>query len=99
MAQPVSSIDVSAVAALANLDLDADELDLFAKQLRDVLEAVNTLAELDTAGVPPTAAILTHHPVDRPDERRPSLDRDAAVAAAPDASADAAYFRVPKVIG
>jgi aspartyl/glutamyl-tRNA(Asn/Gln) amidotransferase C subunit len=99
MAQPVRGFDVSAVAALANLDLNAEELSLFAKQLSDVLEAVNTLAELDTAGVPPTAAIGTQHPVDRPDQLQLCLDRETAVAAAPDPSPDLAYFRVPRVIG
>ncbi len=99
MPHAVGGFDVSAVAALANLELTPEELDLFAKQLSDVLQAVATLAELDTTGVPPTAAIATHHPVDRLDEPRPSLDRDTTVAAAPDPSPDAAYFRVPKVIG
>ncbi len=91
--------DVSAIAALANLDLTSDELGLFAQQLDDVLAAVAMLAELDTAGVPPTAAITTNHPVDRADERQPSLDREEALAAAPDASPDLVYFRVPRVIG
>ena len=99
MAEQASTFDVAAVAALANLDLTPEEQRLFAKQLSDVLQAVNTLAELDTSGVPPTAAIVTRHPVDRADDPRPCLDRDAAVAAAPDASADRAYFRVPRVIG
>ena len=90
---------MSAIAALANLDLTSDELDLFATQLSAVLDAVDTLAELDTTGVPPTAAIVARHPVDRADQARPSLDRDTAVAAAPDPSPDTAYFRVPRVIG
>jgi aspartyl-tRNA(Asn)/glutamyl-tRNA(Gln) amidotransferase subunit C len=91
--------EVAAIAALANLALEPAELDLFAAQLGHVLDAVNTLAELDTTGVPPTAAIVTRHPVDRADEVAPSLDRETAVAAAPDASPDLAYFRVPRVIG
>jgi aspartyl-tRNA(Asn)/glutamyl-tRNA(Gln) amidotransferase subunit C len=90
---------VGAIAALANLALEPDEVDLFATQLGHVLDAVNTLAELDTTGVPPTAAIVTRHPVDRADEVQPCLDRETAVAAAPDPSPDAAYFRVPRVIG
>jgi aspartyl-tRNA(Asn)/glutamyl-tRNA(Gln) amidotransferase subunit C len=90
--------DVSAIAALATIDLTPDELSVYAKQLSDVLQAVATLAELDTTGIPPTAAIVTRHPLDRPDELRPCLDREAAVAAAPDPSPDAAYFRVPRVI-
>lgn len=90
---------VSAIAALANLELDAAELDLFARQLGDVLAAVETLRQLDTAGVPPTASIGTRHPVDRPDQTAPSLDREAALAAAPDGAVDAGFFRVPRVVG
>ncbi|HZT75430.1 MAG TPA: Asp-tRNA(Asn)/Glu-tRNA(Gln) amidotransferase subunit GatC [Vicinamibacterales bacterium] len=90
---------VAAIAALANLALEPAELDLFASQLAHVLDAVNTLAELDTTGVPPTAAIVTRHPVDRADDPRPSLDRETAVGSAPDPSPDLAYFRVPRVIG
>ena len=99
MPQSIGRVDVSAIAALANVELTPDELALFARQLGDVLQAVNTLAELDTTGVPPTAALVTQHPVDRPDEARACLDRETAVAAAPDPSPDLAYFRVPRVIG
>jgi aspartyl-tRNA(Asn)/glutamyl-tRNA(Gln) amidotransferase subunit C len=90
---------VSAIAALANLELEPGELELFSKQLGDVLAAVDTLRQIDTAGVPPTASIVTRHPVDRPDEVRPSLDRDLALEQAPDPALDAGFFRVPRVIG
>lgn len=99
MASELTREQVSAIAALANLELEPGELDLFAKQLGDVLAAAETLQRLDTAGVPPTASIVTRHPVDRADEARPSLDRDAALAGAPDAALDAGFFRVPRVIG
>jgi aspartyl-tRNA(Asn)/glutamyl-tRNA(Gln) amidotransferase subunit C len=90
---------VSAIAALANLDLTDAELDLFARQLGDVLAAANELQLVDTAGVPPTAGIVTRHAIDRPDETRPCLDRDAALAAAPDPAIDEGFFKVPQVIG
>jgi len=99
MPQPASRFDVAAIAALANLDLTPEELALYGQQLSDVLAAVDTLAALDTTGVPPTVAIVTRHSVDRPDEVQPCLDRETAVTAAPDPSPDAAYFRVPRVIG
>jgi len=91
--------EVAAIAALANLALEPGELDLLAVQLGRVLDAVTTLEELDTTGVPPTAAIVAHHSVDRADELQPCLERETAVAAAPDPSPDLAYFRVPRVIG
>lgn len=99
MPDPAAPFDVSAVAALANLDLTADELRLFAKQLGDVLAYAQELQRIDTTGVPPTASIGTRHAVDRPDAALPSLDRDTALAAAPDANVDEGFFKVPRVIG
>jgi aspartyl-tRNA(Asn)/glutamyl-tRNA(Gln) amidotransferase subunit C len=90
---------VHAVAALAQLELDASELELFARQLADILEYANQVQQIDTTGVPPTASVLAIRNADRPDEVRPSLDRRDALANAPDRGADAGLFRVPRVIG
>lgn len=91
--------DVEAIAALANLELDERELELFARQLGDILEYANQVQQIDTTGVPPTASVLTRHLADRADEVRPSLDRAEALMNAPDADPDARLFRVPRVIG
>jgi aspartyl-tRNA(Asn)/glutamyl-tRNA(Gln) amidotransferase subunit C len=90
--------DVAKIAALANLELDAAELDLFARQLGDILAYADQVQQIDTSGVPPTAAVVTRHAADRKDEVRPSLDRDQALAGAPDAALDAGFFKVPRVI-
>jgi len=90
---------VRAIAALAHLELDEAELDLFARQLGDILEYANQVQRIDTAGVPPTTAIVTLHVSDRPDTVRPSLERAQALANAPDPAADAGLFKVPRVIG
>ena len=91
--------DVAKIAALANLELDADELDIFARQLGEILAYADQVQQIDTAGVPPTASVVTRHAADRVDKTRPSLDRDAVLANAPDAALDAGLFRVPRVIG
>jgi aspartyl-tRNA(Asn)/glutamyl-tRNA(Gln) amidotransferase subunit C len=91
--------DVAKIAALANLELDASEIDLFARQLGDILTYAEAVQNVDTTGIAPTASVLTRHAADRPDEVRPSLDRDEALANAPDAAVDAGFFRVPRVIG
>ena len=91
--------DVAKIAALANLELDAAELDIFAHQLGEILAYADQVQQIDTAGVPPTASVVMLHAADRADETRPSLDRDAALANAPDAALDAGLFRVPRVIG
>ena len=89
---------VSAIAVLANLDLSVDELDLYARQLGDVLSAVAELQQIDTTDVPPTAAIVAGHAADRGDEIRPSLDRLAALGGAPDPATEG-FFKVPRVMG
>jgi aspartyl-tRNA(Asn)/glutamyl-tRNA(Gln) amidotransferase subunit C len=90
---------VAAIAALANLELDPVETDLFARQLGDILAYADQLLQIDTTGVPPTSSVMTRHGADRPDEVRPSLDREDALANAPDAADEAGLFRVPRVIG
>lgn len=91
--------DVEAIAALANLELDERELELFARQLGDILEYANQVQQIDTTGVPPTASVVTRHQADRADEVRPSIDRAEALMNAPDADPDRRLFRVPRVIG
>jgi len=91
--------DVEAIAGLANLDLEDKEIDLFARQLGDILEYANQVQQIDTTGVSPTASVVTRHQADRTDEVRPSLDRSEALANAPDADRDRGLFRVPRVIG
>ena len=90
---------VSAIAALAHLDLSADELDLYARQLGDVLAAAAELQRLDTSGVPPTAAIAPSGSNERPDAPQPCLDRATALASAPDPAPEQGFFRVPRVLG
>ncbi len=90
---------VQAMAALANLALSDTEVDLFARQLRDFLEYAETVQNIDTSGVPPTASLGTGEESDRPDVVAPSLPRASALANAPDAAPEAGFFRVPRVIG
>lgn len=90
---------VAAIAALANLDLDPAEIDLFARQLGEILAYADEVQQIDTAGVPPTASVVAARTADRPDEARPSLHRRDVLANAPDAAPDGSLFRVPRVIG
>jgi aspartyl-tRNA(Asn)/glutamyl-tRNA(Gln) amidotransferase subunit C len=99
MAGEFSRAQVEALAALANLELDPSEVELFARQLSGILAYADQLQQIDTAGVPPTASVLTRHTSDRPDEVKRSLDVQSALANAPDAALDAGLFKVPRVIG
>ena len=100
-----SRAEVEAVAALANLELDENEIEMFARQLGEILAYADEVQQVDTRGITPTAGVLTRYPADRPDEVRPSLDVREALANAPDpASAPdprlaGGLFKVPRVIG
>jgi aspartyl-tRNA(Asn)/glutamyl-tRNA(Gln) amidotransferase subunit C len=94
-----SRSQIDAIAALAHLRLDESEIELFARQLGDILEYANQVQNIDTTGVPPTASVVTRHESDRADDVRPSLVPAEALANAPDASLEAGLFKVPRVIG
>ena len=99
MAVEFTRDQIAAIAALAHLELDASETDLFARQLGDILAYAEVVQQIDTTGVPPTASVGARHAADRADEARPGLDRDDALDAAPDPALDAGFFKVPRVIG
>ncbi len=99
MSEALTREDVERIAALAHLELTESEVDTFTRQLSDILQYATQVQALDTSGVPPTSHVLAGLAVDREDVPRPSLDRDVALAAAPDPALDAGLFRVPRVIG
>ena len=90
--------DVAKIAALANLDLDADEIDVFARQLGDILAYADQVQQVDTTGVPPTSHPLAESQVWREDEPGPSLSRDVILEGAPETSVRSGLFKVPKVL-
>lgn len=99
MSGAITRDQVEALAALAHIDLSDDEVDLFVRQLGQFLEYATTVQRVDTSGVPPTASVRLDEGRDRGDDVQPSLERDEAMANAPDAAAEAGFFRVPRVIG
>jgi aspartyl-tRNA(Asn)/glutamyl-tRNA(Gln) amidotransferase subunit C len=99
MPDDLTRADVERIAALASLELTDEEAETFTGQLAQILAYARQIQDLDTSGVEATAHVLSHAPLDRPDEPRPSLDRDAVVTQAPDGAVEAGLFRVPRVIG
>ena len=81
------------VARLARLELSEDEQARMAEELSKVLDYMETIGELDLADVEPTSHVVAVENVLRPDEPRPCLPQQVALASAPDA-ADGG-FRVP----
>jgi aspartyl-tRNA(Asn)/glutamyl-tRNA(Gln) amidotransferase subunit C len=94
----LSRQDVQRIADLARLELSAEELDLFTRQLGDILTYVEQIRALDTTGVAPTSQVL-NRPVDRDDVPAGTLTRSDLLSNAPDAALEAGLFKVPRVIG
>ena len=92
----ISRADVEHVAALARLGLTDDEIDVMQGQLNRILEAIGQLQSVDTSSVGPTAQLIELENVMRPDEPRPSIDREAALANAP--LREGPHLRVPVVL-
>jgi aspartyl-tRNA(Asn)/glutamyl-tRNA(Gln) amidotransferase subunit C len=91
--------DVERVARLARLELNAEEKDVFARQLAGILAYAEQIQRIDTAGIEPTSHAPGIGAPLREDDVRPSLPRDASLAAAPDADVAAGLFKVPRVLG
>jgi aspartyl-tRNA(Asn)/glutamyl-tRNA(Gln) amidotransferase subunit C len=88
--------EVAHLARLARLDLAPDELDHLAAQLDVILGAVARVAEVAAEDIPPTSHSVPLTNVLRPDEVRPGLVLEAALAGAPAAEQD--RFRVPRIL-
>jgi aspartyl-tRNA(Asn)/glutamyl-tRNA(Gln) amidotransferase subunit C len=98
MSASLSREDVLRIAELARLELTPGEVELFTRQLADILDYVQQIQGLDTTGVLPTAQVL-NRPVDRADEPAATLSRGEALANAPEAANEAGLFKVPRVMG
>jgi len=85
--------EVLHVARLARLELSDEELEPMARELSAVLDHIAKIEELDLEDVPPTSHVIEVTGGLRPDEPRPSLLREVALAQAPAVSDDG--FLVP----
>ena len=92
----LSRAEVARLARLARLAVTDAELDVFAGQLSAVLDAVAQVQAVAADDVPGTSHVLDLVNVARPDKVRPSLDREAVLAAAP--QAEGGRFRVPRIL-
>jgi aspartyl-tRNA(Asn)/glutamyl-tRNA(Gln) amidotransferase subunit C len=81
------------VARLARLELSEDEVARMTGELSAILDHIEKISALDLDGVPPTSHVVDVPNALRPDEPRPSLPRDVALANAP--SVDEDGFSVP----
>lgn len=87
---------VDHVARLARLDLSEDERERMRAELTKILEHAEKIQALDLDGVEPTSHAIPLRNVMRPDEVRPSLPAEEALANAPEA--EDGRFRVPRIV-
>ncbi|HMJ03950.1 MAG TPA: Asp-tRNA(Asn)/Glu-tRNA(Gln) amidotransferase subunit GatC [Conexibacter sp.] len=73
------------VAKLARLALSEEEVERMSRELSAVLDHIEKIGELELEGVVPTSHVIDVVNALRPDEPRPSLPRDVALASAPEA--------------
>jgi aspartyl-tRNA(Asn)/glutamyl-tRNA(Gln) amidotransferase subunit C len=92
----ITKDEVLYVADLARLDLDEASIDKFAGQIATILDYVDKLNEVDTAGVRPTSHAISLTNAFRADEQEQHLERDKALANAP--QKEEGNFVVPKII-
>ncbi|KRV49382.1 glutamyl-tRNA amidotransferase [Wenjunlia vitaminophila] len=90
--------EVTHLARLSRLELKDEELDHFAEQLDAIIDAVARVGEIAADDdIPPTSHPLPLTNVTRPDEVRPSLAPQDALAGAP--AAEEQRFKVPQILG
>lgn len=101
----ITQKDVENIAALAHLELSAEEKHKFATQLEAILAYAEGIDALDTEGVEPTSHALLRDDAFREDEQRPCLPQDEVLRIAPNSSKPTAetankdgLIKVPRVI-
>ena len=92
----LSREQVHHVATLAHLALTPEEEAKMQEQLSAILEAVETLRELDTSTVEPTSHATSSASTWREDSVQPSLAVDQALANAP--ARFGSSFAVPRIL-
>ena len=90
------SFDIDYIARLAHIALSDDEKSAFGKQLGDVLAYMEKLKTLDVSGVEPTMHGHGRVNAFREDVVTPSIDREAALANAPERTEN--EFHLPKIV-
>lgn len=90
------SFDIDYIARLAHIELSAEEKVAFGKQLGNVLNYMAKLKTLNVDGIEPTMHGHGRVNAFREDVVTPSIDRDAALANAPERTDD--EFKLPKIV-
>ena len=92
----ISREDVAHLANLARINIPADELGHYAKQLDAILNAIAEVSSLDTANVPAMSHQVPMTNVFREDIPGISLTAEQALSGAP--AVEDERFRVPRIL-
>ncbi len=90
-----SKIDIDHLANLAKLDISSKEKEKLAEQLEATVDYIEILQELDTEDIKPTAQVTGLENISDPDEAKPGLSQEQALANAP--KKKDGYFVVKKI--
>ena len=85
------------VAKLSKLELTEEEIEMFSKQLGDILKFVEKLNELDTENVEPFYELINQKTPLREDIPKEGLTQKEALKNAP--QKEDGFFVVPRVVG
>jgi aspartyl-tRNA(Asn)/glutamyl-tRNA(Gln) amidotransferase subunit C len=97
VSERITAAEIVKVAKLARLELSADEIEVYTRQLGSVLDHFADIDALDLGDVEPMNQPYPLVNVLRDDVEADTLDRDEVLAAAP--AAEDGRFRVPPIIG
>jgi aspartyl-tRNA(Asn)/glutamyl-tRNA(Gln) amidotransferase subunit C len=93
----ITKEEVLYVAHLARLDLDEESIEKFAGQIDEILGYIEKLNRIDTRDVRPTSHAIFLTNAFRDDEEKEHIDRELALANAPEK--EDGSFVVPKIVG
>ncbi|CAG7843957.1 Glutamyl-tRNA(Gln) amidotransferase subunit C [Pseudoclavibacter triregionum] len=93
----ITAADVEHLAMLARIELSPEEQADVAAKLAEIQHLIEKVQEVATPDVPATAHPIAMWNVTRPDVVGDTLERDAALAGAPDS--DGTRFRVTAILG
>ncbi len=84
------------VAQLSKLKLKEEEVELFSKQLSDILGFIEKLEELDTENILPFYELINQETPMRDDHIEEGLTKEEALSNAP--QSERGFFVVPRVV-
>lgn len=92
----ISKEEVQKIAKLSKLKLSDKEIDLYSKQMSQIIDYVSQLNNVDTSNIKPLSSVIDNNNVIRKDNIKPSLDKSITLKNAPES--DEEFIYVPKII-